>query len=82
VEPGAVFAHLLALRCRRVAFAGRSLVALRRRAPTQLDAVVGVVRHVEIDRTVDQAIDPDAMSLRHSLMFYFHASVKWLTRHF
>src|SRR6516165_2375222 len=53
VEPGAVFAHLLALRCRRVALAGRSLVALGRRAPTQLDAVVGVVRHLEIDRTVD-----------------------------
>src|SRR6266568_203729 len=53
VEPGAVFAHLLALRCRRVALAGRSLIALRRRAPTQLDAVVGVVRHLEIDRTVD-----------------------------
>src|SRR5690348_16994470 len=53
VEPGAVFAHLLALRCRRVALAGRGLVALGRRAPTQLDAVVGVVRHLEIDRTVD-----------------------------
>src|SRR6516165_4816810 len=53
VEPGAVFAHPLALRCRRVALAGRSLVALRRRAPTQLDAVVGVVCHLEIDRTVD-----------------------------
>ena len=24
----------------------------------------------------------DALSLRHSLMFYFHASVKWLTRLF
>src|SRR6266702_8363528 len=53
VEPRAVFAHLLALRCRRVALAGRGLVALGRRAPTQLDAVVGVVRHLEIDRTVD-----------------------------
>src|SRR5215831_13636088 len=47
VEPGAVFTHLLALRCRRVALAGRGLVALGRRAPTQLDAVVGVVRHLE-----------------------------------
>src|SRR6516225_8658473 len=53
MEPGAVFAHLLALRRRRVALAGRSLVALGRRAPTQLDAVVGVVRHLEVDRTVD-----------------------------
>src|SRR5262245_17071033 len=53
VEQGAIFAHPLALRCRRVALAGRSLVALRRRAPTQLDAVVGVVCHLEIDRTVD-----------------------------
>src|SRR5499433_3426276 len=53
VEPGAVFAHLLALRRRRVALAGRGLVALGRRAPTQLDAVVGVVRHLEVDRTVD-----------------------------
>src|SRR6266699_3164049 len=52
VEPGAVFAHLLALRCRRVALAVRSLVALGRRAPTQLDAVVGVVRHLEVYRTV------------------------------
>src|SRR5947209_8283934 len=52
VEPGAVFAHLLALRCRRVALAGRGLVALGRRAPTQLDAVVGVVRHLEVYRTV------------------------------
>jgi hypothetical protein len=42
VEPGAVFAHLLALRCRRVALAGRGLVALGRRASTQFDAVVGV----------------------------------------
>src|SRR4051812_9226305 len=53
VEPGAVFAHLLALRCRRVTLAGRGLVALGRRAPTQLDAVVGVVRHLEVYRTVD-----------------------------
>src|SRR4051812_37229116 len=53
VEPGAVFAHLLALGCWRVALAGRGLVALGRRAPTQLDAVVGVVRHLEVDRTVD-----------------------------
>src|SRR5260370_40421468 len=53
VEPGAVFAHLLALRCRRVALAGRGLVALGRRAPTQFEAVVGVVRHLESDRTVD-----------------------------
>ncbi len=53
VEPDAVFAHLLALRCRRVALAGRGLVALGRRAPTQLDAVVGVVRHLEVYRTVN-----------------------------
>src|SRR5258708_20927010 len=53
VEPGAVFTHLLALRRRRVALAGRGLVALGRRAPTQFDAVVGVVRHLESYRTVD-----------------------------
>src|SRR3954470_7072883 len=53
VEPGAVFAHLLALRCRRVTLAGRGLVALGRRAPTQLDAVVGIVRHLEVYRTID-----------------------------
>ena len=53
VEPGAVFTHVLALRRRRVALAGRGLVALARRAPTQLDAVVGVVRHLESHRTID-----------------------------
>jgi hypothetical protein len=42
VEPGAVFAHLLALRCRRVVLAGRGLVALGRRAQRSSTQLLGL----------------------------------------
>src|SRR6266478_5395782 len=60
VEPGAGFTHLLALRRRRVALSGRGLVALGRRAPTQLDAVVGVVR---ISRATARSITSRSVSV-------------------
>jgi hypothetical protein len=56
VEPGAVFRHLGALLGRRMALAGRGLVAVLRRAPTQLDAIVHVVRHLEIHDAVDHIL--------------------------
>src|SRR5262245_9818553 len=53
-EPGAVVRHLRALRRRRVALARRGLGALVGRTPAQLDAVVQVVRHLEIRRALDR----------------------------
>src|SRR5215510_10328813 len=97
VEPGAVFTHLLALRRRRVALAGRGLVALGRRAPAQLDAVVRVVRHLESHRTVDYVTQGErprgAVTARirelarrqlgreHALQFGFHLRDALVLRH-
>lgn len=55
-KPGAVIRHLGALHGRRVPFARRRLVALVRRAPAQLDAIVHVVRHLELAPAVDHIL--------------------------
>src|SRR5580693_6427899 len=55
-EPGAVVRHLGALCRRRVALAGRRLVALVGGAPAQLDAVVEVIAHFEIGGAVDHVL--------------------------
>src|SRR6185295_1463919 len=57
MEPGAVLRHLGALCPRRAALAGRGLLALLRRAPAQLDAVVQVVGHFEPGHAVDHVLD-------------------------
>src|SRR6266545_7733893 len=57
VEPGAVLRHLRALRPWRTPLAGRRLFALGWRAPSQLDAVVQIVRHLEIHPAVDHVFD-------------------------
>ena len=57
VEPGAVVGHLRALRRRGTPLARRCLVALVRRAPPQLDAVVQIVRHLQSCRTVDHVLE-------------------------
>src|SRR5690606_19780170 len=49
-EPLAVALHARALRLRRTTPARARLLAARRRAPAHLDAVVGVVRHLERTR--------------------------------
>src|SRR5262249_31684875 len=56
-EPAAVPRHLGPLRRRRVPLARRRLGALLRRAPPQLDAVVQVVRHLEIRRAVEHVLE-------------------------
>ncbi len=57
IEPRAVLRHLRALRPRCIPLARRRLLALLRRAPAQLDAVVHVVGHLEIRRAVDHILD-------------------------
>src|SRR6516162_5217725 len=52
-KPGAVCCHLRALRRGRMPFASRSLVALFRRTPPQLDAVVRVVGNFQIPYAVE-----------------------------
>src|SRR5438270_9523676 len=47
VEPGAVLRHFGALPRWRTPPAGRRFLALLRRTPAQLDAVVGVIGHLE-----------------------------------
>src|SRR5215471_18856301 len=56
-EPGAVVRHLRALRRRRMALAGRALLAVVRRRPAQLDAVVGVIGHLELDGPANHVLD-------------------------
>src|SRR3954454_18928002 len=57
VEPGAVVGHLRALRRRGTPLTGRCLVALLRRAPPQLDAVVQIIRHLQRCRAVDHVLE-------------------------
>src|SRR5262245_37637035 len=57
VKPRAVLGHLRALRLRRTPLARRRFLAAARRAPPQLDAVVHVVRHLEIRRAVDHVFE-------------------------
>src|SRR5215469_14955590 len=56
-EPGAVIRHLRALRRRRVPLARRRLGAVVGCAPAQLDAVVQVVRHLEIRGAVEHVLE-------------------------
>src|SRR6516164_1164743 len=56
-EPGAVLRHLPALRRRRAPLARRRLGALVGCAPAQLDAVVQVVRHLEIRGAVEHVLE-------------------------
>src|SRR5215468_4250936 len=56
-KPGAVCCHLRALRRGRMPLASRSLVALFRRTPPQLDAVVRVVAHFEIPYAVEHVLE-------------------------
>src|SRR5262245_1547779 len=57
MKPGAVLRHLRALPGRRMPLARRSLLALVWRAPAQLDAVVKVVRHLQLRRAVDHVLE-------------------------
>src|SRR5215469_9585345 len=56
-EPGAVLRHLRALRRRGAPLARRRLGALVGCAPAQLDAVVQVVRHLEIRGAVEHVLE-------------------------
>src|SRR5512139_2504567 len=57
LEPRAVLRHLRTLRRWRMPVTCRRLFAVLWRAPPQLDAVVQVVCHLEIDRAVDHVFE-------------------------
>src|SRR5215472_14157469 len=57
VEPSAVLLHFRALRRGSVALASRGFITLVRRAPSELDTVVRVVRHLEIGHPVEDVFE-------------------------